>query len=109
MRSSGTSRKLGGPDASPARVSKFRSLPPAAASASGHLEKSNIAIPDEVAVVGFDDLPSAARSTPSLTTVHQPTVEKGKEAGRLLIAQLRGAVAPESVLLPTSLMVRESA
>lgn len=76
--------------------------------ALGHLREAGLEVPEDVAVVGFDDLPSAARTTPPLTTVHQPTVEKGRQAGRLLIAQLRGERAPASVVLPTHLVVRTS-
>ena len=65
-------------------------------------------MPNEVAVVGFDDLAAARLTTPPLTTVHQPTVEKGRQAGRVLLAQLRGEEAPSSVVLPTHLVVRES-
>ncbi len=74
----------------------------------GHARDAGLRVPEDVAVAGFDDLPHAARTTPPLTTVHQPTVLKGKEAARLLIAQLRGDEAPTSVLLPTHLVVRES-
>lgn len=77
--------------------------------ALAHAQEAGLAVPDEVAVVGFDDLPSARRTTPPLTTVHQPTVEKGRWAARLLIAQLRGERADGSVVLPTHLVVRESA
>lgn len=73
-----------------------------------HASRNGIDVPGELAVVGFDDLPAAARTTPPLTTVHQPTVEKGREAARLLIAQLRGEPAPESVMLRTHLVTRES-
>lgn len=73
-----------------------------------YLKHEGVAVPDEVAVIGFDDQPAAARSTPPLTTVHQPTVEKGRQAGRLLLAQLRGESLPASVELPTRLIVRES-
>jgi DNA-binding LacI/PurR family transcriptional regulator len=59
-------------------------------------------------VVGFDDVPDAARATPPLTTVHQPHVEKGLLAGRLLIAQLRDEELPSPELLPTRLVVRGS-
>lgn len=74
----------------------------------GHALDVGLRVPDDLAVAGFDDLPHAARTTPPLTTVHQPTVLKGKEAARLLIAQLRGEETPPSVLLPTHLVVRES-
>lgn len=73
-----------------------------------HLKTAGIVVPHEVAVVGFDDLPSAARTTPALSTVHQPTIEKGRHAGRLLLAQLRGEPTPPSVNLATHLVVRES-
>lgn len=72
-----------------------------------YLQEAGLVVPDDVAVVGFDDLPSAARTTPPLTTVRQPTVEKGKRAGRILLARLRGEDA-SSVTLPTRLIVRES-
>ena len=73
-----------------------------------YLQRNGIAVPDQVAVVGFDDQAAAAHSTPPLTTVHQPMVEKGRQAGRLLLAQLRGEPPPPSVRLPTRLIVRQS-
>ncbi|HEY0190433.1 MAG TPA: substrate-binding domain-containing protein, partial [Kofleriaceae bacterium] len=51
--------------------------------------------------------PEAARTTPSLTTVHQPHAEKGRAAARLLLDQLAGRKSP-SRLLPTRLVVRDS-
>jgi DNA-binding LacI/PurR family transcriptional regulator len=66
-------------------------------------------VPEDLSVVGFDDVPEAARTNPPLTTVHQPHVEKGLLAARLLVAQLRGGEAAGSpALLPTSLVVRGS-
>jgi DNA-binding LacI/PurR family transcriptional regulator len=64
-------------------------------------------IPKDLSIVGFDDAPLAAQTTPTLTTVRQPYVEKGKLAGQLLIAQLKGERV-ESVTLPTELIVRGS-
>lgn len=69
-----------------------------------------LSVPDDLSVVGFDDVPEAARSTPPLTTLRQPHVEKGLQAGRKLVAQLR-AEDPgeqEEILLPTRLVVRGS-
>jgi DNA-binding LacI/PurR family transcriptional regulator len=55
--------------------------------------------------VGFDDAPLAARSSPPLTTVHQPLVEKGQIAAELLFGR-RKATGP--IVLPTRLVVRGS-
>lgn len=70
--------------------------------------EAGLRVPDDLSVVGFDDVPSASRSTPPLTTVHQPTVRKGREAGRLLLAALRGERTSTCVWLPTRLVVRDS-
>ncbi|MGL4611857.1 MAG: LacI family DNA-binding transcriptional regulator [Trueperaceae bacterium] len=64
-------------------------------------------VPKDLSIVGFDDAPLAAQTTPPLTTVCQPYVEKGRLAGQLLIAQLKGD-SVESVVLPTELIVRGS-
>jgi DNA-binding LacI/PurR family transcriptional regulator len=67
-------------------------------------------VPDDVAVVGFDDLELARYTDPPLTTVRQPTVVMGREMARLLLGLqgLRQETA-RSVLLPTELVIRESA
>ena len=71
-----------------------------------------LSVPEDLSVVGFDDVPEAARSTPQLTTLHQPHVEKGLRAGRKLVAQLQGedpdGQQEEELLLPTHLVVRDS-
>jgi DNA-binding LacI/PurR family transcriptional regulator len=63
-----------------------------------------IAVPSELSVAGFDDVPEAASATPPLTTIRQPHRSKGSEAVRLLLE------APDSgsVVLPTELVVRAS-
>lgn len=65
-------------------------------------------VPQDVAVVGYDDLPIALLAHPALTTVQQPIRALGYEMARLLLAVVEGA-APSSLLLPTRLVVRESA
>jgi len=62
-------------------------------------------VPDDLSVVGYDDLPSSAAL--ELTTVHQPTEDKGRQAGAAMVARLRGEAAA-SVTLPTRLVVRGS-
>jgi DNA-binding LacI/PurR family transcriptional regulator len=64
-------------------------------------------LPADVSVAGFDDIPEAARSQPSLTTVRQPLVDKGTLAGDRLFALLDGSAAPDAVL-PVELRVRDS-
>lgn len=65
-------------------------------------------VPRDVALIGYDDLPLAAYSTPPLTTVHQPIAEMCTHAVRLLIEQIRGEAPTDPVRLPAHLVVRES-
>jgi DNA-binding LacI/PurR family transcriptional regulator len=69
----------------------------------------NIRVPEDVALIGFDDLPLSGLLSPPLTIVAQPTYEMGQEALRLLLHRLKNPhVLPRSVILPTQLIVRES-
>ncbi|MEO3859456.1 LacI family DNA-binding transcriptional regulator [Acrocarpospora sp. B8E8] len=61
-------------------------------------------VPDDVAVVGFDDVASAVYTDPPLTTVRQPTLQMGRELARLLLTP----DAESPVVLPTELVIRES-
>lgn len=73
------------------------------------LNEENISVPDEMAVVGFDDLPFAQYTIPSLTTIKQPITAKGKWAANLLINQIEdknGQIVHEN--LEPQLIVRES-
>jgi len=72
--------------------------------AIARLAERGLAVPGDVAVVGFDDVPPAASAVPALTTVHQPVEEKGRLAARLLLA----GAAPGDVRLPGRLVVRAS-
>ncbi|MBU3016806.1 LacI family DNA-binding transcriptional regulator [Paraglaciecola agarilytica] len=64
----------------------------------------NIAIPQQVKVTGFDDIPEAQRSSPGLTTVCQQSSEKGRVATRLLLNN----ESKDSVILDTRLVIRAS-
>ena len=71
-----------------------------------------IAIPGQLAVVGFDGLPETAQFTPSLTTVRQPLSEMGKLAVHELVEALdaeTGAYTPRAITLPVELIVGDSA
>src|SRR5260370_39459557 len=65
-------------------------------------------VPDDVAVVGFDDIPSSAMTHPPLTTVRQPLYEIGRTAATLVMAAVRGESITKRIELPTSLVGRES-
>jgi len=65
--------------------------------------------PQDVAVVGFDDIPTAAHTQPPLSTVHQPLREMGEAAARTLLAHFEGTPLPsEPTVLPTSFVIRGS-
>ena len=73
------------------------------------LRQLGVRVPDEMAVVGFDDIRLAAFAHPPLTTVREPDVELGREAARMLIDQIEGrAVAERDLRLATTLVIRES-
>ena len=65
-------------------------------------------VPGDVAVVGFDDSPSARHSVPPLTTVHQPVEAMGLEMVRLLTARMAGEPVEQRVVLDPHLVVRQS-
>jgi LacI family transcriptional regulator len=68
-----------------------------------------VGVPDDVALVGFDDLPAATNVTPQLTTVHHPIREKGAYATRLLLDLLEENIhEPQQIFLPTHLVIRQS-
>jgi LacI family transcriptional regulator len=68
-----------------------------------------ITCPDEVSLVGFNDMPIVDKLSPGLTTVHIPQYEIGVEAARLLLDRIGDQDAPaKSVYLPLELVVRES-
>lgn len=68
------------------------------------------AIPDDVAVVGYDDSPAADTCEVPLTTVHQPSEEMGRQMADILIDVLAGNMdRPRTTIMGTELVVRESA
>jgi DNA-binding LacI/PurR family transcriptional regulator len=73
------------------------------------MNQAGVRVPDDVALVGFDDTPTAQELSPQLTTVRQPVYERGAQAAELLLDLIEGVVTePRHVLLPTQLIVRQS-
>jgi len=67
-------------------------------------------IPDDVAIVGFDDIPLAALVTPALTTLRAPKYDLGRQAMELLLAHINGYHHDSGpVMLPAELIIRASA
>lgn len=90
--------------------------PPTAAFAANDLSaiemirvatERGLRVPEDLSVVGFDDVPEAAAHTPQLTTVRQPLTAMGTAAVRLLLAMLDGG-PQEHVRMPAELIVRSS-
>jgi len=80
-----------------------------AAGAMSALREAGLRVPEDVAVVGFDDIPLAAHTDPPLTTVHQPMRLMGETAARLLLSHLDGSPLPlPPTIIPTTLIVRGS-
>ena len=74
------------------------------------LQDAGLRCPEDVSVVGFDDILGAAYHTPSLTTIRQPLREMGETASELLLRRIRDPQAPypREVVLRPELVVRES-
>ena len=73
------------------------------------LEENNLKVPDDVSVIGFDDILLASIVNPPLTTVAQPTYQMGESAMRLLIDVIKKRITkPRKVVLETRLVIRES-
>jgi DNA-binding LacI/PurR family transcriptional regulator len=73
------------------------------------LRRAGRRVPDDVAVVGFDDIDLAAYTDPPLTTIRQPIVEIGRRLARQLLRRVAGQEIEPVVTLPTELVLRESA
>ena len=74
------------------------------------LKDAGLTVPGDVSVVGFDDIQSAAYSTPSLTTVRQPLLEMGKRGAQVLLDRIanREKQYPAEIVMAPELVVRES-
>ena len=77
--------------------------------AMGHFQKRGLRVPEDVSIVGYDDIELASMVTPALTTVRQNVSQKGEAAARMLLDILDGKQVEEPfVMLPVGLSIRES-
>lgn len=72
------------------------------------LNRAGKRAPEDVAVVGFDDVPFAHLTSPKLTTVRAPIEMAGQQAAGMLIAMIQGDDVERFVLLPTEMVIRQS-
>lgn len=74
------------------------------------LKERNLRCPEDMAVVGFDDVVWLSAFYPTLTTVAQPSYELGKQAAELLLTMMgdKKAYDPRMIILPAKLVIRES-
>lgn len=73
------------------------------------LREAGVRVPQDIALIGFDDLPSSERSDPKLTTIRQPVTATGARAVRVLNDLASGsATSPVIEIMPVELIVRES-
>jgi LacI family transcriptional regulator len=80
-----------------------------AAGALRALHETHLRVPDDVAVVGFDDTPNASRTDPPLTTMRQPIQSMGALAVETLIDIIdHPGSAPRSIIVATELVIRSS-
>ena len=71
------------------------------------VQREGLRVPQDVSVVGFDDIPLASDLTPALTTVHVPHEQLGREAVRMSLHRGEPTVADE-IVLGTHIVVRDS-
>ena len=73
------------------------------------IREAGLCVPDDVALVGFDDLPLASRPDPQLTTVRQPVYQFGMKAVEILIDLIENGVQPpRRIIMDTELVIRQS-
>ena len=87
----------------------FASNDTVALGAMAALRRYGKRIPEDVAVVGYDDIPMAAYAAPPLTTIRSPALDHGRLAGEMLIHLIRGEPVDQvQVHLELDLIIRES-
>lgn len=77
--------------------------------ALGVLRRAGLRVPEDVALMGFDDSSVALSTDPQLTTIRQPMYGQGEAMAGVLLSRLAGGAPPQTTILPTELVVRGSA
>lgn len=70
---------------------------------------AGVRVPEDIALVGFDDSSVAITTDPQLTTMRQPMYAQGEAMARVLLSRLAGEEPPTTTILPTELVIRASA
>lgn len=103
-------------DAAVERILALRPAPTAVVCFNDHaavavlhgLQRRHISVPEQISLVGYDDLPSSAVLSPALTTVRQPRYEFGRAAAELLLAEDRPEHRHQELRFEPELVVRDS-
>ncbi len=93
-------------DEHPAIDAVFAASDPMALGALRALRERDLRVPEDVAIVGFDDSPLANQTDPTLTSMHQPVEEMGRAMAQLLYDKIRGVEPPEPYVILTAHLVR---
>lgn len=72
------------------------------------IREKGLRVPEDISVMGFDDINSAAFQNPSLTTIRQPLRRMGMTAARILVQRLNGGEDPGEISVEPELIIRES-
>jgi LacI family transcriptional regulator len=72
------------------------------------LHEAGLRVPNDVSVLGFDDIQSSQYQVPSLTTIRQPLQEMGSTAASMLLRKLADETTPDLIRIDPALIVRES-
>lgn len=73
------------------------------------LRSAGVRVPEDIALVGFDDSSVAITTDPQLTTMRQSMYAQGEAMARVLLSRLAGEEPPTTTILPTELVIRASA